>query len=228
MDGTSLAVLPRRRRPVDGHAPRPRPAAPGGPQRHPVGALRHRARTLDVASAPDRHLADHAARGHLVKAISPSTVIGLRDALTAEARVNTGPATGDAVLACKPRQSDRERRAAHVFIVPEAVVSTTSSTWSPLPRPEVAGFSRLRSELGGVVTQTTSPRRPRLDRRARPAPRRDPGVLRRRPRGARATGHPRVSPRDEALRLLGHLPGALASPRSVGRLRIRASARTTR
>ena len=55
MYGTSLAVLPRRRRPVDGHAPRPRPAAPRGPQRHPVGALRHRARTLDVASAPDRH-----------------------------------------------------------------------------------------------------------------------------------------------------------------------------
>ena len=29
----------------------------------------------------------------------------------------------------------------------EAVVRTASSTWSPLPRPEVVGFSRLRSVL---------------------------------------------------------------------------------
>ena len=60
LDGARVAVRVRRRRPVAGHAPGPRPAAPGGPDRHPVGACRHCARPLDAASSADRHLADHA------------------------------------------------------------------------------------------------------------------------------------------------------------------------
>ena len=94
VDGARLAVLLRRRRPVAGHAPRPRPAAPGGPERHPVGARRHRARTLDAASAPDRHLADHAAGDRLVTALSPSAAFGQRDALTGEARATRCPFRG--------------------------------------------------------------------------------------------------------------------------------------
>jgi len=54
--------------------PRRRPDAPGGPEPHPVGARRHRARALDAASPPDRHLADHAAGGDLVKALRRSAV----------------------------------------------------------------------------------------------------------------------------------------------------------
>jgi hypothetical protein len=63
VDGGGLAVLLRRRRPVAGHPPRPRPDAPGGLEHHAVGARRQRARALDAAAAVDRHLADHAARG---------------------------------------------------------------------------------------------------------------------------------------------------------------------
>ena len=46
--------------------PRTRPVARGGPERHPVGARRHRARALDAASPRDRRLADHAARGRRI------------------------------------------------------------------------------------------------------------------------------------------------------------------
>ena len=69
----SLSYL-RQSCPVAGHQPRPRPAAPRGPERHPMGARRHRARTLDAASPRDRYLADHTAGGGLVNALSTAAV----------------------------------------------------------------------------------------------------------------------------------------------------------
>ena len=54
------------------------PLHAGGPERHPVGARRHRAGDLDAAPAGDRHLADHAAGGR--------RVTGRRDDVSATSR----------------------------------------------------------------------------------------------------------------------------------------------
>jgi hypothetical protein len=79
-----------------------------------------------------------------VTALSPSAAIGLRDALTGEAR-----ATRVRQLATPSWLSTRQagRRAARgaSSAAPASAVRTASSTWSALPRPEVVGFSRLRS-----------------------------------------------------------------------------------
>jgi hypothetical protein len=62
----------RRRGPMAGHQPRPRAAAAGNPEQHPMGSRRHVTRTLDVASLVDRRLADHPTGGRLVIALSPT------------------------------------------------------------------------------------------------------------------------------------------------------------
>src|SRR4051812_44858384 len=67
VDRDRLTVLLGRSRTLAGHTPRPRLATPRGPEHHAVGTRRHRARTLDAAATADRHLADHATRGGLVK-----------------------------------------------------------------------------------------------------------------------------------------------------------------
>jgi hypothetical protein len=69
VDGGGLAARVLRRRPVGIHRARPQPDAGGGHERDPMGAPGHGARTLDAASAPDRHLADHPARGVGVEAL---------------------------------------------------------------------------------------------------------------------------------------------------------------
>src|SRR4051794_4882836 len=71
----------------------------------------------------------------------------MRDVLTSEAR-----ATRVRRLATPSWLSTRtkpvvEPRAGPVSAATAAVVRTASPTWSPLPRPDVFGFSRLRSGL---------------------------------------------------------------------------------
>ena len=90
---------------------------------------------------------DHAAGGDLVNVPSPAAVIGLRDALTGEARATRlRQLTAPSWLSTRTKPVV-ERRAAPAPAARETVVRTASSTWSPLPRPEVVGFSRLRSVL---------------------------------------------------------------------------------
>jgi hypothetical protein len=75
-----------------------------------------------------------------VKALSPSAVIGLRDALTGDARATRVRQLATPSWLATRAKRVVERRAAPVPAAHEAVVKTASSTWSPLPRPEVAGF----------------------------------------------------------------------------------------
>ena len=82
-----------------------------------------------------------------MKTPSPSAIIGLRDAQTGDAR-----ATRARQLATPSWLSTRPkpviyRRAAPARAARETAARTASSTWSSLPRPEVLGFSRLRSVL---------------------------------------------------------------------------------
>jgi hypothetical protein len=85
---------------------------------------------MDAAPAPDRHLADSAAGGRLMKGPRPSADIGLRDAQTSDAR-----ATRVRQLATPSWLSTRpkpviQRRAAPAHAARETVARTASSTWS--------------------------------------------------------------------------------------------------